>query len=647
LVVETIAEVGHKALAVNMSAGSCYRCNKTVLAGEGDYYESPLRLICAACSLKEGFVYNGIAERLAAQPVIQEDGEEFRLKAFQEADAKVIARYRAHLIGNAMGTGKTCVAAMAALRTDTGNLLFTPASVKRNWGREIKRWRPELDVRYADTQTCWAAQAPAVMRSKGQVLIGSYGVLPGTPCGGCRQLVRKLKALKKEKLPDGKRRYNGPIPSACTHRTPYEVHPKKFAATIDGKERVFDYHEGCEHGCHQANPVPEIPGPVLALTDECHAYKHATTLRTRNWRLLRESIWMAGGYIYGLSGTPCEGKPDEFWEVLVSLGLERASFGCWNNYYRIFNAWYTHKKGSSLRRPPEGELKEELHRRLKGVMVRRLRKDVLKDLPPVVEQIIDVELDERTLKAVNEAVHHMLAVRSAWKDVTDSSTPPSRRLDNPYKQGLSPDEKARRRGLYEQRVEELFQERPWNKDEELIAAVHEAISTMDSMPSIEELSRVRSMISQAKVAAVKEWMQSCQDQAEPTIVFSEHVQILKKLMNRPGWACFDGSLTATQRDVMVSEFQSGVIEHGLGVSIRAGGEGITLVRARVCGFIDLSWNPARNSQALARLLRMGAEGHDSIVAVYFRANHVVDRLVIETVKEKEAIMGAIDWSEAT
>jgi SNF2 family DNA or RNA helicase len=450
-----------------------------------------------------------------------------------------------------------------------------------------------------------------------------------------------LRALKKEKGPKGKKRYNGPIPDSCTHYSEAEFHPKTFEATVDGKLQNLVYHKGCE-GCCQTNPVPHIPGPVLALTDECHAYKNPRTLRTKNWRGLREAIWSAGGYIYGLSGTPCEGKPPEFWEVLVSLGLERAAFGCWNNYYRIFKDWYDNKKGSRLRIAPKGEAKDELHARLKRVMVRRQRKDVLKDLPPVVEKVIEVELDEKTIKAVNEAVHHMLAVRAAWNDVTKPSHP-SRRLDNPYQQGLTNDEKARRKGLYDQRVEELFQERPWNTDEEIVTAVKEAMETMDNMPSIEELSRIRSMLSQAKVAAVKEWMQSCEDQCEPTIVFSEHVQILKKLMDRPGWACFDGSLSARQRDVMVQEFQSGAIEHGMGVSIRAGGEGITLVRARVCGFIDVSWNPAKNDQALARLLRIGAECHDSIVAVYFRANHVVDRLVQQTIKEKQTIMGSLDW----
>jgi SNF2 family DNA or RNA helicase len=604
---------------------------------EGEFYEHPLRLICAECSLMEGYVDNGARERIEAMPLnVVEDGKKLSLKLrpFQEVDALEIATARAKLIGHAMGCGKTVIASIASLRADTGNILFCPASVKRNWAREIRRWRADLDVSMADTQANFHKRAPLVLSRPGSVLIGSFGVLPGNPCRGCRWLRKTLKMLKKEK------RYSGPIPEVCEHRTPAEPHPRTFTAFIDGKEQTILYHKKCENGCYQVNPTPKITTPAVLMADECHALKNPRTDRTRNWRNLRASIWAAGGYVYGLSGTPCEGKPPEFWEVLCSLGLEKAAFGNWNTYYRIFQAWYDNPKGR--RRAPEGELKDELHRRIQRVQVRRRREDVLKDLPPVIEKTIEVELDERTIKEVNEAVHHMLAVRAAWDDIKRPMNP-VRKIQDPYEGGLTTDEKDRRKAIYDQRVEEYFKERPWNEDEEITQAVQEALISRDNLPAIEELSRIRSMLSQAKVAAVKEWMQSCEEELEPAILFSEHVQILKKLTERPGWECFHGGLTAKKRQSLVDRFQNGSIESGMAVSIRAGGEGITLTRARVCAYIDLSWNPAKNRQSLARLLRIGAEVHDSIVAVYFVANHVVDKLVQETIFEKQLIMDSLDW----
>jgi hypothetical protein len=106
---------------------------------EGEYYERPLRLICAVCSLSEGFVYDGVAERLAAQPILQDDGRALKLKPFQEADARILAQFRAQLVGHEMGCGKTPLSAMAVLRTDTGNLLFTRQPASSRTGGERSR----------------------------------------------------------------------------------------------------------------------------------------------------------------------------------------------------------------------------------------------------------------------------------------------------------------------------------------------------------------------------------------------------------------------------------------------------------------------------------------------------------------------------
>jgi SNF2 family DNA or RNA helicase len=167
------------------------------------------------------------------------------------------------------------------------------------------------------------------------------------------------------------------------------------------------------------------------------------------------------------------------------------------------------------------------------------------------------------------------------------------------------------------------------------------------MPGIEELARIRAMLSQAKVAAVTQWLGDREQELEPVVLFSQHVSILKKIAdNRPGWQSFHGGLTAKKRQALVDKFQAGEIEYGLAVSIGAGGEGITLTRARVAGFIDLNWNPAKNNQAESRLIRIGAEKHDSIVIVRFVANHVVDQLVIRTLVEKELVLRAtFDWDD--
>jgi len=557
----------------------------------------------------------------------------------------------------------TVISSFGALRSDMPNLVFSPSSVRYNWQKEIKKWRPDLRPKMATSMKNYALKFKAL--SPGDVLLASFGVLPGEPCKGCKRLRGLLRYLRKE------RRIGNLILPRCEHTHIDFQHPRTFELVVDGRRRVIPYHYGgkyeewvddpdpvkiCGHDkhgepidrtCHQANPYPEITGPMVLLADECHAFKNPSSFRTQRWRAMRDRVWAMNGFVYGLSGTPCEGKPSEFWEVLKSLGLERAAFGSWDNYFRIFRHWYENPKGS--RRPPTAELRDELHARLRRVQINRRRKDVLSQLPPRVEKIIEVEINDKTRREVEEAVHHMLAVKRSWQDVTADSGP--HKILSPFEPHLSPDERDRRRLIYDERVEYYFQERPWNKDEEILEAVQEALLSRTQMPTIDELSRIRSMLSQAKFAAVKAWIEECEEENEPVVLFSQHVSILKKLAGesyldgRPGWDVFHGGVAAKKRQKIVEAFQSGEIERGLAVSIGAGGEGITLTRAKVAGFIDLSWNPAKNQQAESRLIRIGAEGHDSILIVRFVAKHVVDKLVLDTLREKESLLDSLEWDE--
>lgn len=620
----------------------------------------------------------------------------------------------------------TIIASFGALRSDRPNFVFSPASVKRNWQREIQTWRPDLDPNVCDSkETMWSSML-AVLREwnvcslcgtefdrehpewvacascevhihyacwersgcpkcgkvgllppeefkppKAPVLIGSYGSIPGDPCPGCKDLAKRLKALKAEKYfyRDKERgRFSGRIPRDCTHveaeffsgdqEKHSPVHPEYYPVSLLEKDEEgnvkkvhyarFPYHvvrdrSGAEvncPGCSQEYPIPPIRRKVVAMSDESHAFKTASALRTRNWRRLAGAVWSAGGHLFGLTGTACEGKAGEFWEVLRSLKLERAAFGSWGTYYRLFRGQFDNKKGSRV--APGERDSDEIVARLRLVQIRRRRRDVLDQLPPRIPETRHVELNQKTYDLINEAVHRMLAVRRTWEEVRRGEAPGGVPLLNPFQRGLSNSEKSRRKAVYEDRVTYYFEERPWRTDEELTEAVKAVLMYEDELPALHELSKIRALLSQAKFQAVMDWVESAEDNEEPAVVFSQHVRILQQVADRPGWELFYGGISDKRRDEIVQDFQGGKIKHGLAVSIGAGGEGITLTRARVCCFIDLSWNPAKNDQAEARLLRIGAEKHDSIVVVRFVADHPVDRLVIATLREKQELLDAIE-----
>ncbi len=739
-----VASIHPPGVRTNRWPGLCMRCTIDLEPGEGVVYYNPLRVVCPACLLREDVRDdNGFLERIQFPAEI--DGRKLDLLDFQKADGRRISTTRALLVGSACGTGKTPLSAMAALRADCGNVIFCPASVRENWVAEIKKWRPDLAAASALSQSDFNHSVREVIRTRGRVIVGSFGVLPGAPCAGCVSLKARLKALKKwktivcmacdrldrpptAKSDNGKKclqcqgdtlalpapRYHSNWYPQCNHYPDLNgaatQHPPYVDVTLEGMRLRLPYHPAGPDvddwlrgavrlpprgrvpdfeklapdnhhihcfGCEQVNPLPDVGTKIVLLADECHAFKNPKNIRTKCWRQFRQRVWDAGGNVFGLSGTPCEGKPMEFWEVLTSLGLEKAAFMHWDNFKRIFNHWFENPRGERM--PPQGALRDELHNRLRRVQINRTRKEVLSQLPPRQELRIPVEINQKTISEVNEAVHRMLAIKRAYEDVQAGTViHQGTRLLDPFDPHTDPEERGRRRGIYENRVAYYFKERPWNEDEEIQEAVEQALTSKGQMPTIDQLSRIRSMLAQAKISAVQQWISDREQEEEPVIVFSQHVSILKKIANsRPGWACFWGGLTAVKRAEMVADFQSGKIKNGLCISIGAGGEGITLTRAAVCAFVDLSFNPAKNHQAESRLIRIGAEQHDraaaekaiaelgctvcsvseegnavpclehktSILVVRFVAKHVVDRLVLDVLEEKERLLEALDWEE--
>lgn len=504
---------------------------------------------------------------------------------YQAEDARRTATMRALLVGSQQGVGKTISSSLGALRADMGNLIFCPTSVVKNWWREIQRWRPDLVPRVSISRAAWKLPRPGV------VVVSSWGLLPGTACAKCRA--------------------DGGVTCLCN--------------------------------------FPVVDQPYVLLADEIH-YIQNQNARQRKWDLLRDRVWDAGGRLYGLTGTPVSNNPKDLWEILCRLKLERAAFpGGFNEFLGIFWQWFGEKKGE--RSVPDGATRQALLEALRPVRICRLRKHVLKWLPPVQEKIIEFDLGPQQLAEIDEAVQRMLAQRRAWADVTEGviADPWGKAQNHEGKKvALSEDEKARRLGLYEDRVKMYFETRPWVTDVELREAIKQAIESRHQVPHITELARIRAILALSKIKTVLEIVEQCEAEEEPAIVFSQHVELLKKLFDgRKGWGLYHGGISKSARDDLWQGFQRGDedLKSGLGVSITAGAEGINLTRASIAVCADKHWNPAKNDQAIARLLRPGSERHESITVITVIANHAVDRLLQVTLQEKGALQLVLEDDE--
>lgn len=125
----------------------------------------------------------------------------------------------------------------------------------------------------------------------------------------------------------------------------------------------------------------------IAIIDECQAIRNSDSLRTIATKEIVKDI----PHIIALSGTPIENRPKEFFNILNLLKPE-----LWPNFWdyakKYCNAKYNGFGWDFTGKKNTKELNEILR---KTVMIRRLKEEVLKDLPPKIRTIIPIEIENR------------------------------------------------------------------------------------------------------------------------------------------------------------------------------------------------------------------------------------------------------------
>jgi hypothetical protein len=126
-----------------------------------------------------------------------------------------------------------------------------------------------------------------------------------------------------------------------------------------------------------------------------------------------------------------------------------------------------------------------------------------------------------------------------------------------------------------------------------------------------------------------------EDAGTPLVVFSAHKKPIEELGKREGWKIITGDIGAEERRDIVHEFQEGKLK-GLGLTIQAGGVGLTLTRASNALFVDLDWTPSMNLQAEDRLVRIGATA-SCVLIMRMSSSHPLDQHIQKLIERKVAL----------
>ena len=123
------------------------------------------------------------------------------------------------------------------------------------------------------------------------------------------------------------------------------------------------------------------------IGDEAHRLAYYSAIRTRATSYLVKRV----PYFIPMSGTPIRSKPGQFFPMLNML--EPKIFPSFQLFRERYCNLYKDSYTGRLKEAPGGKHLDELNSLLKNIMIRREKKDVLKDLPKCSRIVVPLEID--------------------------------------------------------------------------------------------------------------------------------------------------------------------------------------------------------------------------------------------------------------
>jgi hypothetical protein len=158
------------------------------------------------------------------------------------------------------------------------------------------------------------------------------------------------------------------------------------------------------------------------------------------------------------------------------------------------------------------------------------------------------------------------------------------------------------------------------------------------LPPFDKISEIRAKLAASRIDSMMTIVEDAEECEKPLVVFSAYKAPINALGERDGWRIITGDVSATERQAIVEEFQAGKLK-GVGLTIAAGGVGLTLTHASNVLFVDLDWTPAMNWQAEDRVRRIGQKA-SSIQIIRMVTDHPLDLRVHNLLDEKIKLVQA-------
>lgn len=288
----------------------------------------------------------------------------------------------------------------------------------------------------------------------------------------------------------------------------------------------------------------------LVILDEAQRVKNSSsTVALACRQLNRRCSW-------ALTGTPVENSPDDLLSIFafVQMGLINSAL-----------------------------TRTEIHAKIEPHFLRRKKKEVLKELPSIIMQDLQLELEE--------------AQRIAY-DLEWVNTRERLRISKGDKGNMG-----------------------------LLASITRLKQLCNFAPEHE---------TSCKLNALRNVIEECRAENDKIIVFSQYVETLlsiKRHLTNIHPLLFHGKLSSEDKTKIVSAFEELPGPQVLLMSLRAGGVGLNIGSASTVVLFDRWWNPAVENQAIQRAHRYGRKL--PLHAIRFLVTDTVEERIEKILEEKQ------------
>jgi SWI/SNF-related matrix-associated actin-dependent regulator 1 of chromatin subfamily A len=235
--------------------------------------------------------------------------------------------------------------------------------------------------------------------------------------------------------------------------------------------------------------------------------------------------------------------------------------------------------------------------------IRRLKKDVAKDLPSKTRATEWVHLENR--KDYNRARDHFLD----W--IQDKELSPAF-LDS--LRDLDPDERY----------------------EAIMEAKNEAIGKADRAELLMQIGTLKKLIAMGKYNSAVEWISNFLASGEKLIVFVWHRELAERLALKFSCPMIYGGLTSEKRQAAADSFMLDQDVKLIVCNMKAAGVGVDLYAASNVLFLELGWTPTLHDQCEDRAHRIGQT--QPVTAWYMLAEDSLDAQFWELLEGKRRVV---------